>query len=248
MVPRQGAGPAVPRQGAGPVVPRQTGRMQVAVVVLAGGRARRWGGVDKTAVVLGAATVLEYAVRGLQDGVCAAVPDAGTSDLVTVVAGPADHSARAARSLDGVRWVREEPPHGGPVAGLAAAVDVLPPGAGIVVVGAGDAPFAGAAVPRLLEALVGSRARTDAAVGVDPGGRRQPLLAAYRMAALQGALSGLGEPAGTSLGALLGRLRIVEVPVTDLEALDLDTPDGLGLALGALEAGTAHVPAAGGCS
>ncbi|MGZ4612662.1 MAG: molybdenum cofactor guanylyltransferase [Kineosporiaceae bacterium] len=221
--------------------------MRVAVVVLAGGQARRWGGRDKTAVVLGTRTVLERAVAGLRTGVRAVVPDAGGSGLVTVVAGPDEHAARAA--LAAVRWVREEPPGGGPVAGLAAAVAVLPPEVVTVVVGAGDAPFGGSAVPRLLGALRGPGAEAaDGAVGVDPGGRRQPLLGAYRTAALRGALGRLGDPAAVSLRALLGSLRILEVAVTDREALDLDTPDALDEALRQAEAEPTDVSCPAGCS
>ncbi len=223
--------------------------MRVAVVVLAGGQARRWGGRDKTAVVLGTRTVLERAVAGLRTGVRAVVPDADGSGLVTVVAGPDEHAARAA--LAAVRWVREEPPGGGPVAGLAAAVAVLPPEVDTVVVGAGDAPFGGSAVPRLLGALGGLGAEAEAAdgaVGVDPGGRRQPLLGAYRTAALRSALGRFGDPAAVSLRALLGRMRIVEVAVTDREALDLDTPDALDEALRQAEAGPTDVSCPAGCS
>lgn len=217
--------------------------MRVAVVVLAGGQARRWRGRDKTAVLLGTRTVLERAVAGLRTGVQAIVPDTDDTGFVTVVAGPDEHAARAA--LAAVRWVREEPPGGGPVAGLAAAVAVLPPEVDIVVVGAGDAPFGGSAVPRLLGALGGPEAEAaDGAVGVDPGGRRQPLLGAYRTAALRGALGRLGDPAGVSLRALLGGLRILEVAVTDREALDLDTPDALDEALRQAEAGPTDVSCA----
>ena len=223
--------------------------MRVAVVVLAGGQARRWGGRDKTAVMLGTRTVLEQAVAGLRAGVQAVVPDADGSELVTVVAGPDGHAARA--TLTDCRWIREEPPGGGPVAGLAAAVAAVPPEVDIVVVGAGDAPFGGSAVPRLFGALGGPGAEAEAAdgaVGVDPGGRRQPLLGAYRTAALRSALGRLGDPAAVSLRALLGRLRIVEVAVTDREALDLDTPDALDEALRLAEAGPADVSGPAGCS
>ncbi len=184
--------------------------------------------------------------------------------FTVVVVAPATHparalveaavgrAARAAAARIDLRWVREEPPGGGPVPGLAAGVaatatpatpalaattPLAAPAAAAadpLVVLAGDAPFAGSAVPRLLDALGGSPA--DAAVGIDPAGRRQPLLAAYRRAALTRALdAALPErPAGQgtggrgpSLHGLLATLRVREVPVTRREALDLDTPDAL---------------------
>jgi molybdopterin-guanine dinucleotide biosynthesis protein A len=186
------------------------------VVVLAGGQSRRWAGRDKTAVLLGGVPVLEHAVRGL-----VAAADADLGDVVVVA--PPEHPARP--RLAGVRWVREEPPGGGPVAGLAAAVGVLVPAVTLVAVGAGDAPFAGEAVPLLLDALGDG---LDGAIGVDPDGLEQPLLAVYRVAPLRAALP--RSPAGTSLRELVGRLRLARVPVGWRAALDLDTPEDLATA------------------
>jgi molybdenum cofactor guanylyltransferase len=188
----------------------------IAVVVLAGGSSRRWGGRDKTAVLLGGVPVLEHAVRGL-----ASAASADMADVVVVA--PPEHPARA--RLPGVRWVREEPPGGGPVAGLAAAVGVLAPAVTLVVVGAGDAPFAGEAVPLLLDAV---ERGLDGAIGADADGRDQPLLAVYRVAALRAALP--ASPGGTPLRDLVGRLRLARVPVGPRAALDLDTPDDLATA------------------
>jgi molybdenum cofactor guanylyltransferase len=214
--------------------------VETAVVVLAGGSSRRWGGRDKTGVLLGGVPVLEHAVRGL---VAALNVDLGD----VVVVGPAEHPVRPRLALDrsrmatepgrgtatepapGVRWVREEPPGGGPVAGLAAGVGVLPPAVTLVVVGAGDAPFAGEAVPLLMDALDEG---LDGAIAVDPQGRDQPLLGVYRVAPLRAALP--ASPADTSLRELVGRLRLARVPVGPRAALDLDTPEDLATAEGLL--------------
>jgi molybdopterin-guanine dinucleotide biosynthesis protein A len=214
--------------------------VETAVVVLAGGDSRRWSGRDKTAVLLAGVPVLEHAVRGL-----AAAADVDLGDVVVVA--PAEHPVRPRLALDrslmstepgrgpvteparGVRWVREEPPGGGPVAGLAAGIAVLPPAVTLVVVAAGDAPFAGEAVSLLLEALDEG---LDGAIGVDPDGRDQPLLAVYRAAPLRAALP--PSPAETSLRELVGRLRLARVPVGPRAALDLDTPEDLATAEGLL--------------
>jgi molybdopterin-guanine dinucleotide biosynthesis protein A len=188
-----------------------------AVVVLAGGQSRRWAGRDKTAVLLGGIPVLEHVVRGL-----AGAAGAGPGDVVVVA--PTEHPARP--RLAGVRWVREEPPGGGPVAGLAAGIAVLVPAVTLVAVGAGDAPFAGEAVPLLLGAV--DQGVVDGAIGVDADGRDQPLLAVYRVAALRAALP--ASPAGTPLRDLVGRLHLARVPVGPRAALDLDTPDDLAAA------------------
>jgi molybdopterin-guanine dinucleotide biosynthesis protein A len=137
--------------------------------------------------------------------------------------------------------VREAPPGGGPAAGLAAGLAAAlgehstGPAAGrdphsgergdgpVVLALAGDHPFAGTAVPRLLSALAASDA--EAALGVDPQGRRQYLLAAYRPAPLGRALG--PAPAGRALRDVVAELRVTEVPVTDTEALDVDTAEDL---------------------
>jgi molybdopterin-guanine dinucleotide biosynthesis protein A len=190
--------------------------VDTAVVVLAGGESRRWAGRDKTTVLLGGVPVLERAARGLAVGAGAVLPQ-------VVVVAPPEHPVRP--RLPDSQWVREDPPGGGPVAGLAAAVGVLPPAVTLVVVGAGDAPFAGEAVPLLLEALDDG---LDGAIGVDPQGRDQPLLAVYRLVALRASLP--ASPAGTSLRELVGRLRLARVPVGPRPSLDLDTPDDLATA------------------
>ncbi len=189
--------------------------MRRAVVVLAGGTSRRWGGRDKTAALLGGSAVLEHAVTGLAAGA-----GVGLADVVVVA--PPDHPARAA--LPGVRWVREEPSGGGPVAGLAAAVAVLGPGVEVVVVGAGDAPFAGAAVRPLLDAVTPG---LDGSLGTDPDGHDQPLLAVYRVAALRAALP---PGPGGRLRDVVAALRLARVPVDARAALDLDTPADLAAA------------------
>jgi len=197
-----------------------------AAVVLAGGSSRRWAGRDKTTVPLAGRTVLEHAVA-------AVLPQA----VEVVVVAPADHPARPAvwdAALAVGRpllWTREDPPGGGPLAGLAAglaslgALDGLdgldgPPG--IVVLVAGDLPFARTACPRLVAALTAAQ-DAGAAVGIDPDGRRQPLLAAYRTALLRRPFVD-SDVTDRPLRDLLAGLVVAEVPVTAVEALDLDTP------------------------
>jgi molybdopterin-guanine dinucleotide biosynthesis protein A len=228
--------------GSGEPADGNCGGRRCAAVVLAGGGSRRWGGRDKTAADLSGRPVLAHVVQGLP------------ADWPVVVVGPPDHPFAQAADPATVHWTREEPPGGGPVAGLAAGLAVLPEEVEIVVVLAGDLPFAGPAVPRLVAALSGSPA--DAVVGVDPGGRRQPLLGTYRTAPLRAALGTVGDAgrdgadadgtdadgtdadgdrgngdgtslAGRSLRSVLAGLRVEELPVSAEEAFDLDTPADL---------------------
>jgi molybdopterin-guanine dinucleotide biosynthesis protein A len=205
----------------------------VAVVVLAGGRSRRWNGLDKTAALLAGRPVLCHVV----DGVRAAFG----ADVAVVVVGPDDHAAAGAVGPDDVRWVREDPPGGGPVAGLAAGLAALPADVRVVGVIAGDVPFGAPALRRLTRELCGpadadpvdadpvDADRIDAVVGEDPQGRRQPLLGAYRLGPLRAAVAA-GPTAGRPVHAVLDALVVRTAPVDDRESLDLDTPADLAVA------------------
>lgn len=175
------------------------------VVVLAGGGSRRFGSDKLVADVDG---------RSLLDATLDSVP----ADLPVVVVGP----ERAVRRS--VRFVREEPPGGGPAAGLVAGlVAALEAGAETVSTLPGDAPAAGTAVPVLLEALVG----TDLVVAEEADGQIFPLQLAGTSAGAQRLLdaAGPGRGSGASVRRLLESLtpRPVRV-VLNLHALaDVDT-------------------------
>lgn len=182
-------------------------------VLLAGGRAARLGGIDKTALGAAGSTLLDRAL------------DASAGARRTVVVGLRD----GARAPADVVLVREDPPFGGPVSGLAAALDALPAGAPTTLVLACDLvrPAEAVAALRAGSAQVGSSssAAADGWVAVDDDGRRQPLLALYRSAALRRAVASLGEVDGASLRRLIAPLDIVEVPVPSALCADVDTPD-----------------------
>ena len=183
--------------------------------MLAGGSSRRLGR-DKLAAELGGRSVLAL----LLDGVHGVAPSA---ELVVV--GPAE------RSAPGVVVVREDPPGGGPVAGLAAGLaassGAVPGGAladeDVVGVLAGDQPFAATALPQLTAVLASS---VDAVLGTDPDGRDQPLLAVYRAGSLRRAIAEVSTgagPAGARVRDVVGRLRVARVAVSATVALDVDT-------------------------
>lgn len=181
-------------------------------VVLAGGSGRRLGGVDKA--------VLDVGGEALLARVLAAVAGADR----TVCVGPVRATSRD------VLWCREDPPGGGPVAALAAAAPHVR--AEVVVVLAVDLPFVDPATVAALVAAVDGA--DDGAVGVDGERMRQPLLAAYRLSALDRALAEIGPPAGASMRALVGPLRLREVAV-GRAATDCDTADDLAAARAAAE-------------
>src|SRR6185369_12958626 len=92
-----------------------------------------------------------------------------------------------------------------------AGIDPAGGGAGVELVAllAADLPYlTGAAVEALAGAVDAGSA--DGAVYVDDAGRRQLLCGVWRAVALVGAAAALGDPAGRSMRALVGRLDVVE--------------------------------------
>ena len=176
-------------------------------VVLAGGQGRRLGGVDKPGLLVGGSSLI--------DTVLAASAGADR----TVVVGPVRPVVRP------VRWTREDPAGGGPVAALAAALPLVE--ADVVVLLAADLPFLdGATVERLAAAVV-----DDGVLLVDDRGRDQYLCSAWRTASLRRALLGV-EPDGAPLRTVLepltaARLAPPDVPGRAAPWTDCDTPADL---------------------
>ncbi|MFD4786346.1 NTP transferase domain-containing protein [Streptomyces sp. NPDC058459] len=200
--------PAESPESSGPGTAPATG-IAYDAVVLAGGGARRLGGADKPGVQIGG--------RALLDRVLDACADAATA---VVVAAPRS-------TVRPVRWAREEPSGGGPVAALDAGLRLT--SAEHAVVLSADLPFLGAdTLHLLLAALRDSGA--DGALLTDEDGRDQPLVAAYRTAALRRALADLaaehGRLTGLPLRRLTAALRLTRI--TDpLASFDCDTWDDI---------------------
>jgi molybdopterin-guanine dinucleotide biosynthesis protein A len=178
-------------------------------VVLAGGAARRLGGADKPGVRVGG--------RALLDRVLAACAGARTT---IVVAAPRP-TARP------VRWAREEPAGGGPVAALEAGLRLTTAEHAVVL--SADLPFLEqSAVQRLLATLRDSDA--DGTLLTDAAGRDQPLVAAYRTAPLRRELAALaaehGGLTGLPLRRLTGALHLTRLP-DPLASFDCDTWDDI---------------------
>lgn len=177
------------------------------VIVLCGGASRRMGGVDKTRARLGATTVLDRLLDTLPS----------CWDVVCV--GEERPTTRA------VTWRRESPPGGGPVAGIATGLALLEHlGAEICAVVGGDMPFAATTLTLCYLTLQASPT-DDGVLGVSPDGRTQPLLAAYRTAALRRAMPAVSG--GARLMPLLDAMKLGRVPCELESALDVDTPEAL---------------------
>lgn len=196
------------------------------LLVLAGGEARRLGGVSKADVVVGGRRLLDH------------VLDAAVGARRTVVVGPP--GLVGSDDPRDLRGVREEPPLGGPVAGIAAGLDVLDGRAPAddgrswpvtgdepdVLVVACDTPRAARAVAVLTAALA-DEPTADGARLVTAGGAH--LVALHRRAALRRALSDLAAERGptgvrgASVRALAARLAWVDVPDPGGLGEDADT-------------------------
>jgi molybdopterin-guanine dinucleotide biosynthesis protein A len=132
-------------------------------------------------------------------------------------------------TLASYRCVQENPVGGGPVAGIAAALELCE--SEIVGVLATDMPFAGAHMIHLLSAMT---SHDDAIIFVDSEGFKQPLAALYRREGLETALSKIGNPHGASMRTLISHLNIHEIPMSpeiEKAMIDVDTPHDLVVAM-----------------
>ena len=171
-------------------------------VVLAGGTAARMGGIDKASVELDGRTLLAHAIDAFLD-----------ADEVVVVA------SRSVPTERPVTTVCEDPPRGGPVAGLLTGVDALLRRPRLVGVLAVDMPRVDAAtMRRLCEAA----RRHDGAFLVDGEGRRQ-LAGVLDAARLDDVRPDLEAQHSMALHRLLAPLDLADVAASGDEAVDIDS-------------------------
>ncbi|WP_130178327.1 molybdenum cofactor guanylyltransferase [Cryobacterium sp. SO1] len=222
----------MPRHESSP--PPAAAGLRWSAIIVAGGRATRLGGIDKTALV--------WQGHSLLDGVVAAASGAAR---ICVVGSDADLAGEVLRAVERPRW-------GGPAAAIVAGLETLAGDAEAdwVLVLAGDLVHADAAVTLLLAELdrinasemadtasssistgsistgsIGSGADRpiDGLISVDSDGRRQPLLAVYRRAALLA--SARRHPADNlPVKNLIGSLNLIQLRLPDALADDVDTP------------------------
>jgi molybdopterin-guanine dinucleotide biosynthesis protein A len=140
------------------------------------------------------------------------------------IAGPLDGLADEQRAA--VHPVIERPRYSGPLAGVAAAVADMPPDAeAVVLIVAGDVPYANSDD---LERLATTCARTGrAASGTGEDGRLQHLCAAWPDPLLRARLADIGDPANTAVRRLWEGTDPILVEVSPGSVEDFDTPDDL---------------------
>ncbi|MDO5727224.1 MAG: NTP transferase domain-containing protein [Bowdeniella nasicola] len=191
---------------------------RVHAVILAGGSGRM-GGTTKADLQLGGKRLLDWVLSDLE-----------ASDLVTgarvVVAPP--HVRVPAH----VQRTLEDPPAGGPVAGIFAGLGKA--GArseDIVWLATCDAPYAAAALPRLHAQLLRAGHAIDAVIAIDDRGREQYLLGAYRVRSLhqraQSWRQGGAALHGAPMWRFISALAIKAQPTPAVILNDVDTWDDL---------------------
>lgn len=175
-------------------------------IVLAGGTGARLGGVDKAAVDLAGRPLLDHVIEGLP------------AHTPIVIAGPPRPTDRA------VTFAREDPPGGGPAAGIAAALPhITTPLVGVLAV---DMPSGPSFMTHALAALA-SDPSLDVVIPVDADGRRQLLCSAWRTDSLRSAAARCLDWHGRPVRDLFADMRVRELPVDDAALADIDTPADL---------------------
>jgi molybdopterin-guanine dinucleotide biosynthesis protein A len=155
-------------------------------VVLAGGGSTRFGGVDKAMLVLDGVSLLDRALT------------ATAGAVTTTVVGPVRTTYRQ------VNWTLEDPPSGGPVAGLAAGL--AHGDAPVVVVVSCDLPWI---TENEVTELVDGLGEHDGFGLRDSDGREQQLATAYRRTALAAAIKRVGDPRDKAVRSTLAGLDLV---------------------------------------
>lgn len=184
-------------------------------ILLAGGRASRVDGAAKPLFEVGGRTLLAAAVT--------AVTDAGARPIT--VASDMLHPR-----LD-VTWVREDPPFGGPVAGVVAVLEAwrdaetLPEWTFLL---ACDLPCADEAVARLAADLALLPGDSDGICLGDSSSRPQWLTGIYRVSALLGSAAALPDRGRNApVRALVEDMAITVIAAPDDLTDDIDTWEDL---------------------
>lgn len=210
-------------------------------IVLAGGEGRRLGGASKADVSIGGRRLLERVVAGVRPFVA--------GRIVAVAPDSVDVPPGVLRTL-------EDPPAGGPLAGIDAGLKALgasadsvgapvgsppvAPGSAAFAAGSAGEPAAGARDMVFVFAVdtpqagalaprlaAAARGRDGAVVfGGDPP-FCQCLQAIYRIEALRAAIQEAGRPRNKGVRRTLGGLDLAEVPASADECRDVDTPEDL---------------------
>lgn len=198
-------------------VPAGALRADMAAMVVGGGGGERLGGVSKPDLVLGGVRLI--------DRVCAALGEVAGAGVVAVVPPAVRVPAVVARTL-------EDPPGGGPLAGIDAGLAALSVGADTwVVVVSVDCPGIGDVLRALLRDPLPADSDGRILRGGDPEPFDQYLMGVYRAGALcrviDEAVVRHGSARGMGVRRVLRALTLERVDVSADVCRDVDTPEDL---------------------
>ena len=191
-------------------------------IVLGGGKSKRMG-TNKVVLSIDGKAMLHMAVRALK----------GANQVAVVAPAKVVAEVYSRKRPPGLIQTLEDPPFGGPVAGILAGLEALgPDGAEIVGIVAGDHPRA----PQTLKALkhagalkLLSEGSCDGVCAGTKGSGPQLLLGFYSRKYLesQDSEGAVGDGRDVSVKRLLGAAKLEVVTVPEADILDLDSPADL---------------------
>ena len=180
----------------------------MSVILLTGGSSRRMG-TDKASLAFGNDSLLSFHLEQM------------SSTFPVVVVG------EQSEAWPEVTFIRENPIGTGPVAAVAAAMELV--NTPVVLLLAVDTPFA---FSHLLGFELGQN--SHALIPRDPSGQTQYLAGIYRSEPLRRALAELGSPEGKSMRELISHLQSIEYRQMDSNNyesfMDFNTPEELSTA------------------
>ncbi|WP_125131849.1 NTP transferase domain-containing protein [Microbacterium sp. 10M-3C3] len=174
-------------------------------VIVAGGRGARMGGVHKPALQLAGRSLLHRVVTAA----------ARVASAPAIVVGP------AVEGVEGVRWVREDPPFGGPAAAIAAALPHVT--AEWMLLLAADLARPDDVVDLLASATPGP----DGVHLRDADARDQWLAGVYRVDAVRDRVGTGARAAGSSMRDIVAGLEQAVLAAPSAVTADVDTWDDL---------------------
>lgn len=200
--------------------------MKLDAIILGGGRSKRMG-ENKALVRVGPTSLLANVALSLADAQHLAIV-APASVVEDAFRGAQESELRPGQVIQTL----EDPPFGGPVAGIAAGVTALsqtPYPARNVAIFACDLPGASLGFSRLREHTEALGESIDGVCAIDPNGRKQWLMGIYSRDFLTNRLAELGEARAASVREFVrpARLRLVKMPLDATS--DLDGPEDVAL-------------------
>lgn len=175
----------------------------VDVIIVAGGRGSRMGGIDKATVKVDGRRLIDIQLDALTS-----LPE--INEIVVV-------STRGLELRPGITLAQEDPPFAGPLAAVVAGVKSVRTPAQRTLLLSVDAPQAPDMLPLLQDAL----GDNDAAMVVSDG-FREPLLALWDSDSLRSAIDGLETVENRPVKLLYEDISLIEVPGNGAER-DYDT-------------------------